>query len=531
MLSLTLSCGKSREASLATEPDLELAMEEPVPFVVVPDEAAADRLDSLYDIDQSIVPGTWSIAELLRRQVAKSNFVEVLARYLRMIEGATGVRIDLSQLGKATFHLPDRLTSFLVLDLKTIDRGRNFLLAKQRYDQRNKVATTYAYQLPQVFDLGTMDQMTVPQDPLEALREVAPGLYRGWGANRETPDDERRDNTLFAEIIERLMTNEDGDAQGLAPFSLVYRGHSYQNVDTFLADLCHDGYRISAEIRHYVADFGGLWSKDNNGSLHAVAGAIMVHSGFTDDTGMPAIFPMLHSEFFFQFTPPDPTKRAYRIAFSQGTRKTGYLCGNCVIRPQWTGFHVSDTFAGREALRALRLSGRLTNVIRQAARNMHYAADGYGGTGVCNDSVAIIQMAVHGKATPYVLIRKNELLLEEIKRRIDDSGANGANADDYLALQQAAMDVPNDITDPRNVRERILGSLPWQPGQAAFPAVERGRRILEHLRERQPKAVDFSEKDSRAPASAGRNHRRRQPERGESDSRSNLGFAPARDPV
>mgnify|MGYP000582460512 CR=1 FL=1 len=54
------------------------------------------------------------------------------------------------------------------------------------------------------------------------------------------------------------------------------------------------------------------------------------------------------------------------------------------------------------------LAGAFTDVVEDAAKRLNLYADGYGITGVCNDSVAVVQQAVTGNASQYPLLMNDD---------------------------------------------------------------------------------------------------------------------------
>jgi len=117
----------------------------------------------------------------------------------------------------------------------------------------------------------------------------------------------------------------------------------------------------------------------------------------------------------------------------------------------------------------------LGSVIRGAAKAHDLQKAGYGITGVCNDSVAIIEHALFGQATAYPLLMRDEVVLAELGQARQAGGALDAA---YAALATSIAAVPSDTEPQPSAAQRALASLPWQPGQEPFASTVEARRIL-----------------------------------------------------
>jgi hypothetical protein len=127
-------------------------------------------------------------------------------------------------------------------------------------------------------------------------------------------------------------------------------------------------------------------------------------------------------------------------------------------------------------VQAGKLAGLLGDVINDSAADQHLAMGGYGVTGVCNDSIAVLQQALAGRVTAYPLLERDETLAQELGKHI---AAGGPDADAFRTLAASLAAVPNDMTPNASARERALASLPWAPGEEPFQSAVDARAILE----------------------------------------------------
>ncbi len=457
----------------------------PVIVKINPNTTGAAAIPDLYSINKGVHPDTWSLPELLQQLKDTSAVSEVLNYFFQTLELNSAIRVKIEPAIQSLN--PNLVTNQLAIDLKTFDAGRSVLLERLKSKKNAGTATTPAergYLLPANFNLKELDQVVLAPNP-PWLEEIYPGVFRGYPHNTDLSDQERRRNTVLAEVLERLSANPDqknGSPSDQTVFTVLYNGLAYTDLDAFLSALAKNGHKIRASVRTAVADFAGLWGKDAQGNLHPVAAPGFLRTGFKDRSGHEAILPAFHSELIFKVNPQSDTSGqlvSFNVVFFQGSSKTGFSCGNCNKRPAWVGESTREEFYDDKAWKALALSGRYINLARAIAADLFLPAEGYGVTGVCNDSVGIIQTAVLGKTSIYGLLRKNQFLLAEIEKRLSSSASTAKDMEAYKSLKNAVMSTPNDISSPGDAASRALVSIPWGPNQATFPIVEKARSILE----------------------------------------------------
>ena len=336
----------------------------------------------------------------------------------------------------------------------------------------------HSYFLPQSFDWDHVGQVTVPPTSAD-MQQVVKGVYRGWPVNQDLPEEARRASTILSEVVERLAVNDQLAAS--EKFTFTYQHQSFSDLRAFISNLSANGHDIAAEVHHFVANFAGLNVMGTDGIQHGVAAPWFVRTGFMDKNGLEAVLPALHSEIWFQIKPKDSSKGNQinsTFVFYQGVGKTGFYCEDCSRRDAWVGKHSSYPFTADGAPQALILAGKLTSVIRTVALNEHLAMDGYGATGVCNDSVGVIQYAVAHQVNSYPLLMLADILVPEIDKRIAMAQNSADQANDYLSLKMAVAAIPHDTTRLDDGWQRALLSMPWEPGAEPFFSSVSARAIL-----------------------------------------------------
>ncbi len=328
--------------------------------------------------------------------------------------------------------------------------------------------------LPQRFDLDSVDW---PR-PKSTLKEVAPGLFTGDVANTSS-DAKVKQSCVMSEIFQRLARNPTAGAD--QKFEVSFNGKSFTRTEDFVGALQKAGYDVSVRFDSRVANFAALKAGvpgTNPPQLVDVAAPLMIKTGIKDASGKEAVVPAAHSEMLISIS-SGPNAQGPKLdattRFFQGVSGTGFF-PDVHASPEWLGGVSSPTLGGKEALKAITVAGAFTDVVEDAAKRLNLYADGYGITGVCNDSVAVVQQAVTGNATQYPLLMNDDVLLGELKKRLSDGDRTGDAT--YRDLKKAIGELPSDTKPNPSAQRRALSSIPWSDGKEPFQSTVDARRIL-----------------------------------------------------
>ena len=323
------------------------------------------------------------------------------------------------------------------------------------------------------FDFAKLDQVTYKR-PADALEEIAPGILRGH-RNSSLSDAKAKMNTVTAEVFDRLAGNRELDKN--ERFEVSHGNSTFTRIDTFLDALRKDGHQVKVSIRHRVANFAGLMTKLPNGDIADVPAALMVKTGVKDAQGKEAVVPAVHSEVIIEIESSDASKHEKidaELKWYQGISATGFFAMGIGHEPEWCGDKTSDTYTGDDAQRAIELAGVFGDVVNQVTDGL--VASGYGVTGVCNDSVSVIQQAMSGRAVAYPLLMRDETVSPHLEGLLKDQSTRG----DPLVrdLLKSIADLPSDVGANASQKERAEASLPYAPGEEAFTSTVHARETL-----------------------------------------------------
>jgi len=436
---------------------------------------AAKAIKSLAPGPYELVPGrsggVVSLPEVLAKMGSSREGQAAVSQLLETLRQKTGVAVA-PEVQAALLSNPSAATTALELTPRQLSQGIAALNAAYQAGQVKQVEPRKRV-LPRTgFDLGGIAALAVEREAPK-LKEVAPGLFTG-SLPGALGDAQVKTSRVLAEVLDRLSRNASAGAG--ETFSVTYRGKAYERSDELLAALRAGGHEVKVTFEQRAANFADLKTPvpgSNPPAWLDVPAPLMLRTGIRDPAGNEAVLPAAHSEMIVSITGPELDTQ---VRFFQGVDGTGFFPRGASAEPKWLGRVTHGEVSGERALEAVRLAGALSDVIGTSARAANLYADGYGVTGVCNDSVAVVQQALMGRADQYPLLMRDEVLFGVLKQRLSD--AELRDDPTYRALKKAIEALPSDVQSNPTLRERALCSIPWSEGQEPFTSTVLARRIL-----------------------------------------------------
>lgn len=399
-----------------------------------------------------------------------------LGKILDDVKAKTGIEVP-SEMRAAVLSNPAALTKAMEVTPGQMSGGIVALNAAYQSGKIKKGEPAKQL-LPQKFDLSKMDDVDAPR-PKSEMKELAPGLFQG-DLPSTTSDGQIKRNRVMAEVFGRLSNNASLPAD--QQFSVTHNGKEFKTLDSFAKQLAADGYEVNISFDQRIANFSNLKTAvpgSNPPQFLDVPAPLMVKTGIKDGLGKEAVVPAVHSEMVINIK-AGPNAKGPKfdadLKFYQGVSGTGFFPCNVHADPSWCGRVSHSQLSGDKALEAISVAGAFTDVVNTTAKAKNLYADGYGITGVCNDSVAVVQQAVTGRADAYPLLMKDEILYGALKERLND--ANKADDPAYKSIRKAMRELPSDVRKNDSQARRALASLPWAAGKEPFVSSEEARRIL-----------------------------------------------------
>lgn len=429
----------------------------------------------LLELRPGVVPDAVSLTTVLKGMAGTPAGQQAVQAIVAELEGALGIKVPPALVSAAVAN-PDRLMDLLALTPADMKKGFDAMHAAHaaRAGTGATAPKGKVRHLPQRVALEKALTMPIAR-PHGDLKTIAPGLLRG-DVPSSLPDDQARRNMVLAEVFDRLA--ENASAKPADRFTLTFRGHTVTTLPGLLKVLEQEGYTLEGEVAHRIADFAAL-KIQQNGVILDVPAAVMVRTGRCDAQGQEAVLPSVHSELVLRIRngpqAQGPNLEA-NLKWYQGVPNTGFFACDLMRKSTWTGTVVTERYDHAKTMRAAVLAGTLSNVINDVALAAGLAMNGYGVTGVCNDSVAVIQQALSGRVTAYPLFMRDAVLEPEMQRRRSDSNRmDDAALKDLLA---AMAQSPSDDAASSSAAARALASIPWPAGQEPFASTVSARAIL-----------------------------------------------------
>ncbi len=431
-----------------------------------------------FDLVPGRYPNTLPLPVLLEGMGKTPEGRAAIAGIFDLIRAKTGIDAP-PQVVAAVQQNPKLMMEFLKMSPQ--DMSNAAAKATDSYQKgKLKDPAPRAQLLPQKFDFANFDQVQSPPR-VSTVHPVgqAPGLFMGDLVS-DTSDAQIKANRVMAEVFQRLATNNSAPAD--QKFEVTFNGKAYTDLNEFVAGLRQGGYEATATFESRVANFTKLKvpvPNSNPVKYLDVPAPLMVKTGQLDPQGRPVLVPATHSELIFSFR-AGPNARGPKfdadVKFFQGMSSTGFFPANEFAAPAWLGSVTHAKISGDQLTRAVKLSGAFTDLVINTSKDLHLYASGYGTTGVCNDSVALIQQATTGKADEYPLLMQDNALLGEIAKRTAD--ANLADDSVLNTLGAAIRQLPSDTTPNAGAKRRALQSIPWEIGKEPFVSTIEARKVL-----------------------------------------------------
>ncbi|MBF0442573.1 MAG: hypothetical protein HQK54_11760, partial [Oligoflexales bacterium] len=355
---------------------------------------------------------TVSLPDLIRQFESQREAVKFMDRLFKVVKLSVGIDVKENAEQYDLAFRPEMLLDLLQFTVGQLDAARKIATGIARHSPALPGEGIYlpsalksVNQLPTTFDYGMADRISIELAPTRPP-ENSPKIYFGFFRSEADDETEIVQNTIFSEVIERLSTNIAAERK--KQFRVIYNGRAYARLDHFLRALSENGHEMTAMVRHYIAPFIPAYVKTEDGSSLAIAAAVFQRTGIWHGNEREAILPPIHSEIVFSVKSGRKTagqRINAAMRYFQGVPKMGFYGEKSTKIENWLGLKVSDRFSGEEAHRALLLAGYLVDMNRTLVYRKKLIADGWGTVGVCNDSVAIVQMAVKGYVNSYPIFK------------------------------------------------------------------------------------------------------------------------------
>lgn len=290
------------------------------------------------------------------------------------------------------------------------------------------------------------DDVSFPP-PVPLSERVLPDLYLGWGdATCTHTQRELLLNRIISVLLNKLSYNyylleqcgeQNGDSSDASSLFVVnVNGIPCYFPDEFIQALIDMGHQIEVCPRSTVTTFGlGACVKEKDGSFTGIPLGVFLRAGFEAENGDPLLFLANHGGLDLSIRGPLVEKIVQDHHVQGQSAKCDVqfyvsidgMCGwnsnHYPVVPWQQIESTSAVYTAEESMKAIRTTGILSVAFSAIATDMDLPFGGYGILGVCNDSAALVDMAVRGATNLYPLISTERFLWHTVRRlvRIQDN--------------------------------------------------------------------------------------------------------------
>mmetsp|Transcript_14903 Transcript_14903/g.41190 ORF Transcript_14903/g.41190 Transcript_14903/m.41190 type:complete len:637 (-) Transcript_14903:55-1965(-) len=336
---------------------------------------------------------------------------------------------------------------------------------------------------------------------------LLPDLYAGWGDAQCTHTQrEIVRNRLFCCLLNRLGHNFHISAQklkgedtNLQQFVVKMKPKDKDIIkpQDFVKALVDNGHKISTCPRGATTTFGASFCvKENDGSWTTIPTAFFLQSGYESAKGKPAHFFMPHSGLDMDITGPlvgpNPDGTAGRCNIQYYLAIEG-MAG-------WHSNHNSDVpwirpndlqnpYKGSEMFRSVTFAAMAALTLNTIATDMSLPNGGYGLTGVCNDTCAVLEVAMCGTTNCHPISYSGRFLMHTSRYAVNLATALSkdrsfkSESEALKRLAWAMMKLPSDQSSTPSCGEDSVRRMLRMMAPCAHQMTVDAKSILEEVRE------------------------------------------------
>eukprot|EP00980_Cylindrotheca_fusiformis_P007693 scaffold1624_cov105-Cylindrotheca_fusiformis.AAC.4 len=318
-------------------------------------------------------------------------------------------------------------------------------------------------------DYDPEDRSFPPPTPLN--KRLLPDLHVGWGSAKCSHS--KREillNRLVSVLLNKLSYNYYLVENGATPeslFSVHLGGEQCQFPDEFIQALLDTKHKIEVCPRSTVTTFGfGVCVKEEDESFTNIPLGLFLRTGLEGQNGDPLFFGAKHGGMDLSIRGPlidniieSKDQKPGKCDVQFYVSLDGMCCWNSNHNPEvpWIDqVPTSPVYSETEALAAVRTTGLLAVAFNAIATEMNLPFGGYGILGVCNDSAALVDVAIRKETNLYPLISTERYLWHTVRRLVRlQTSLEEADSKTSHDLKPALTDIRNLVSAASNMESDI----------------------------------------------------------------------------
>jgi len=324
-----------------------------------------------------------------------------------------------------------------------------------------------------------------------------PGLFWGNpGIDCVQDEEQRAISRVLSVLFNRMSANvlrplrEVDDPPFLVSMELDGKVHAFEYVADLIAALQNTkGYRVEVDIMSTITSFGANMyvrgAGEDSDSIYHLPLSIPMRTGISSPDGDEIVIPMAHAGVVVEIH-GGVFKGAGVDWYQMVSSFTGFMPRIWMKRPwqfEERCSHVEKMGHDMtpknktELVRCCELMSIMTSV---ASRREGLVGGGYGYTGVCLDSVAVVQAAVFGDTSIFPMLLSGQARTDILKIAIQAKNELAKSREAVGALEKIInsivhLDTDIDIT-PKHTKDACRRILATLPDDSMYELIGKGRK-------------------------------------------------------
>lgn len=300
----------------------------------------------------------------------------------------------------------------------------------------------------------------------------------GYLKNETTSEERALQSIVLSTVLNQLSNNLNQTESGEPIYTVMADGNSFTDAESLFEFLVKETNHTLTNYNHCrVANFLALWYNTSEGLLE-VPFPVMVKTGiFNSTTGEQAILPAIHCTFVIGIEGPVLNTQ---ISWYEGIDGIGFFPWNIEYENRWLGDYESALTPTEEIVPLIKYASYYQTVLILASKMFNLFLSGYGATGVCLDSLAVVLNSINSTVIDfYPLMMEKTLVSPAIDNLLSRSNSDAAET--YNDLMSAVFRLPSDYypQSAQNQASRLMNMFPWAPGTEPFQCVVDARYIMD----------------------------------------------------
>jgi len=315
-------------------------------------------------------------------------------------------------------------------------------------------------------------------DYIPVLEYLGANMSWGFPFLNETGKPQAQINVVMSLLFNQLADNIHLTTNDPRWSTVSYKGKVFSTVEDFLTSLQGNGWVINGYLEWHVAQFFGIYS-NVSGHTQSVADPLMQTTGiWNKNKSIEVTLPAVHSQWMFVVN-NSAIPMQFSLDWYQGDTSYGFFPSEMYIITDWSGRSTSRPITGNDVITAVKYMAFTQDVFVRAAESQNLFDAGYGVTGVCDDSCAVIETMMGYNTVMYPLLIQKQLVVPELIKRI---ARHDKNEPIYYMMLKAINALPMDWEglNPTTVN-RAGCSIVWPPGAEPWQCTVDARNILLEL--------------------------------------------------